>query len=403
LKGTAIVGATRRRARLVVLLGFLTVAAVALPAAAERGNQNVKGAVSGFNAERIKTVPIAKKAGAKTRVAMSLSPGEVGPVGAGDAVWAGAEIEVSVTCLERMPQCVGSIYHYSPRVKARLVLAGNPRATSKKNTAPISRATQMQCSQDLPHRNHHCVLTVQGRRQIKAGDNLPCTRCHVNLLVDAYHPSAKGGNVVVVGADDDHGISQDKGMINAVTFKPGPPADVPPVVSKRPAKRKVGVAGVGGNGPKTVIFSRRVNELRQGEVLIVTAKALEKIGHLPYNVLIQSQLVLSEKPGSTKRAGTPGKVASLKGVVTAQNGFNCTQGRSGHSNPCAIRKVGVIKIQKDARLHPERGEGPFVPLYVNLVVQHREILAGRGSRHRPGDAVKLKRKGGFLEVLRYGP
>jgi hypothetical protein len=381
---------------------LVATAAVALPAAAERGaDQRVSAALTGFNAERVKKVPIVKRSGAKTRVAMSLPPGKVGPVGAGDAVWAGAEIEVSVTCLERSSQCVGSSYRYSPLVKARLVLAGSPKSTSKRNTTPIGRPSQMQCSQELPHRNHHCVLTVKGVRQIKSGGNLPCTRCHVNLLIDARHPNAGGGDVIVVGVDEEHGIAQNKGMLNAVVFDPGPPADVPPVVSKRSAKRRVSVGGLSGNGPKTVIYSRRVNELREGEVLIVTAKAIEKIGHLPYNVLIQSQLVLSEKPGSVSRAGTPGKIASVDGVVTAQNGFNCTQGRSGHSNPCVIRKVGVVKIFKDARLHPDRGEGPFVPLYLNLVVQHREIFAGRPSRHRPGDALKVKRKGGFLEVLRY--
>jgi len=385
------------------LVALLCAVAVGTAVAAQRGEPNVNPAQTGFGAERVKTVPIAKNSGAKTRSVMSLGPDEVGPIGANDAIWAGGEVEVSVTCLERMPQCVGSSYHYSPHVKARLVLAGNPNATSKKNTAPIGKPVHLRCSQDLPHRNHHCVLSVQGTRRLKAGDNLPCDRCHVNLLVDAYHPAAKSNNVIVVGSDDDRGIEQDKGMLNSVVFDPGPPPDVPPIVSRRSATGKVPVAGTGGNGPKKVIYSRRLNELREGEVLIVTAKATQKISHLPYNVLMQSQLILSEKPGSVSRRGTPGKVATLDGVVTAQNGFNCTQGRSGHSDPCAIRKVGLVKILKDARLHPERGEGPFVPLYVNLVVQNREILGGRGSRHRPGDAIKVPRKGGFLEVRRYGP
>ena len=67
-------------------------------------------------------------------------------------------------------------------------------------------------------------------------------------------------------------------------------------------------------------------------------------------------------------------------MITAQNGFNCTQGHSGHSNPCVIRKVGVVKMLSDARTKPKRGEGPFVPLFVNLVVQNREI----------GDAARLR-------------
>ena len=86
----------------------------------------------------------------------------------------------------------------------------------------------MRCSQEQPNRNHHCVMTVDGTRQLKAG-SLPCARCWVNLVVDAYHPSARRGNVIVVGSDDDGGIEQDKGMINSVVFDPGPIPDVPRV------------------------------------------------------------------------------------------------------------------------------------------------------------------------------
>src|SRR5215207_954928 len=84
---------------------------VALPASALQGtNQTIRVAISGLGAERIKAAPIARKSGGKVRVAMSLPSGEVGQINDGDAVWAGAEVEVSVTCLERIPQCVGSSY-----------------------------------------------------------------------------------------------------------------------------------------------------------------------------------------------------------------------------------------------------------------------------------------------------
>ena len=402
--GTAIVRLLRARTTFAAIAGaLLCAAALALPAGAQQGaNQTFNVTTSGLGAEKIKAVPIARNSGGKTRVAMSLGPGEIGSVGRNDAVWAGAEVEVSVTCLERIPQCVGSSYHYSPHVKAKLVLAPSADARGQ-TTVPISRAVRIRCSQELPHRNHHCVLTVQGTRQLKAGDNLPCSRCYVNLVLDAYHQSAHKGDMIVVGSDDDGGVEQDKGMINAGVFEPGPPPKLPRIASERSATGRVGVSGVGGNGPKKVIYSRRLADLKAGEQLIVTAKAVQKIGHLPYNVLMQSQLVLSEKPGSVSHQGIPNKIASMKGAITAQNGFNCTQGKSGFRNPCAIRKVGIVKIFNDARTEPERGQGPSVPLYVNLVVQNREILAGRSSKHRSGDYVKVARKAGFLEVKRFGP
>jgi hypothetical protein len=393
-------GFAGRRSLAVLLGALLCAAAVALPALAlQGGNQVVRPALSGFGAERIKTVPIAKRSGGKPRVAMSLSPAKVGDVGAGDAIWAGAEIELSVTCLEAMPQCVGSRYRYSPHIKARLVLASSSKGTGR-STTPITKAAHMRCSQEQPNRNHHCVMTVDGSRQLKEG-SISCGRCWVNLVIDAYHHSARGGNVIVVGSDDDHGIEQDKGMINSVVFDPGPIPDGRRVVESRSTTGHVPIGGRGGNGPRKVIFSRRVDELREGEVLVVKAKAIQKIGHLPYHVLMQSQLILSEKRTSTRHRGIPGQSATHEGVITAQNGFNCTQGHSGHSNPCAIRKVGLVKMLRDARTKPKRGEGPFVPLFVNLVVQNREI--GDAARLRAGGQTNVSRKGGFIEVRRYGP
>lgn len=399
--------AGRRRdwSRLAAAFAVLATAGIgALTAnAGSAGEQQIRVSYSGFNAERVKTIPIAKTSGRKPRVAMSLPPTKVGPIRRDSGVWAGAEIEVSVTCLEPMPQCVGRIYHYSPRIRAQLVLAGGPRAAGANNTTPISKPRVLQCSQDLPNRNHHCVLTVEGFRLLEREGEAGCARCHVNLVLSAFHPQAKNGQVVVVGADAEREIAQNKGMLNAAVFDPGPKPAANRARSRRPSRRKVGVGGQGGQGPKQVIYSRRLGELRAGEQLVVRAKAVQKIKHLDYNVLMQSQLVLSEKPGSVSRRGNPGKIASLDGVIAAQNGFNCTQGASGHSDPCVIRKLGVVRIFKDSRTRPEQGEGAFVPLYVNLVVQNREISAGRGSRHRPGDAAKIARKAGFLEIERYGP
>lgn len=379
-------------------------AAGAIPALAERGDtdQTMETAWSGLGAERVKTIPIAKRKGAKPRVVMSLPPEQVGNVTSNDSVYANAEVEVSVTCLEPMPKCVGKIYHYSPYYRAQLVLAPDPTTTSPSRTTPISKWRRQRCSQELPNRNHHCVLALDGTRNIAEGEGLPCTRCHVNLVVEAYHKKAKRGNVLVVGSDDDDGIEQNKGTINSAVWDPGPRPKVDPVVSKAPKSRKVPVASQSGSGKVgKVVMSRRLNELKAGEQLLVDAKVKVKTDHLPYGTLLQSQLVLSEKPGSTKRVGNPGKIASNKGVITAQNGFNCTRGRSGHTSPCTIRKFGVVKIFKDSRTKPELGEGAFVPLYVNLVVQSKAEYGGH--RHRAGDVAKLKRKGNKLKVTRFGP
>jgi hypothetical protein len=381
---------------------LLCAVAIALPAAAERGvDQTVDVSTTGLNAERIKTIPIAKRQGQKPRVVMSLSPDEVGGVQPGDAVWAGAEVEVSVTCLEPMRQCVGKIYRYSPFVRAQLVLAdGSDDAGG--NTTPISEPKKLQCSQKLPHRNHHCVLALDGLREIKAGTDLPCVRCNVNLVLEAYNPSAKKGHVVVVGTDADNGaIKQDKGMLNAAVFEPGPPPSIAPDVTRGLSTRRLPVAPqFSGSKKKTIVISQRLPDLREDEQLVIDARLKLKTKHLGYGALLQSQMILSEKPGSTSSGGVPAKVATSKGRITALNGFNCTRGQSGHKSPCTVRKLGVVRLLKDARARPGREDpGPFVPLYVNIVMQSKAEFGGH--RHRSGDAAKIK--GGEIQVDRYGP
>lgn len=391
-----------RRGALALAIAACAVGAVALPAAAERGtDQRLQVAWSGLGAERVKTIPITKRKGSKPRVVMSLPPGKVGAVRSEDGVYANAEVEVSVNCLEPMPKCVGKIYHFSPYYRAQLVLAPGPKAAKPRNTAPISAWRRQRCSQELPHRNHHCVLAIEGTRKLGSGKNLPCERCYVNLVLDAYHKKAKNGHRLIIGADSDSGISQDKGTINSAVWRPGPRPKVAPATTRRPSTRRIPVAPQSGHGKKgKVVISRRLGDLRAGEQLLVDARVKVKTKHLGYGALLQSQLVLSEKPYSTKRVGNPLKIASSKGIISAQNGFNCTRGKSGHKSPCTVRKLGVIRIFKDSRTKPELGEGPFVPLYVNLVMQSKAEYGGH--RHRPGDVAKVAKRA-RLEVTRFGP
>ncbi len=393
----------RRRALKGALAVFLAAVAVGIPAGAAGGDpqqQTLHVAQSGIGAERVKTVPISKKKGKKQKVVMSLSPGDVGPVRAGDAAWGGGEFEISVTCLEPIPKCVGKIYRYSPRYRAQIVLAPGPGVTDPSRVTPLTGWRQQKCSQELPHRNHHCVIAVSGQRQIK-GDPVCEPRCYVNMILDAYHSGARNGNVVVIGADEDNGIEQDKGTLDSAVFKPGPPPDTRPLKTTKRSRSKLGIGG-GGAGPKGVLYSQKLRDLKDGEQLLVEAQATQKIGSHGYSVLMQSQLIVSNSPTSTRRNGVAAKVTKLGGVVTAQNGFNCTQGRSGHSDPCKIRKVGVVELIRDAVEKPlsPHPSNP-VPLYINLVVQNR-IVGVRGG-WRSGDAAKIPKRGGFVEVQRYGP
>lgn len=353
-------------------------------------------------AEIGKTVPITRKAGQAKRVVMSLKPSDVGTLRSGDRIESSAELEVSVTCLEPLRQCQGSIYKYSPTIQSRLILSRDRKSAGGAKTTPISNWKDSVCSQDLPNRNHHCVLVIPAAsRVIEDVTRLPCqpSSCRVNMVISAFNRRAKAGNKLVIGADEDNGsISQEKSVLNVAVYHPDKP-QAQLHSSNRPSNRSLPVRG--STGDKRVIYSVRLPELRAKEQLVVDAKMVARITHLDYNVLLQSQLVLSERPGSIRRNGVPAKITDRDARVSPINGFNCTQGGSGHRSPCTIRKVAVIRIQRDARVHPELERGPRVPLYMNLVTAARGVY--NSHRMRAGDRVKVSPRAGYMHVHRYGP
>jgi hypothetical protein len=109
---------------------------------------------------------------------------------------------------------------------------------------------------------------------------------------------------------------------------------------------------------------------------------------------------VKQHPLAAKRAGPPKAVGSFQGRFGAQNGFNCTQRRSAHPDPCVIEKGGVMRIVRDARMRPRADWGRRIPLYVSLVVGTRAVGA-HGNRRRKGDRMRITGDG-FLRVHRYG-
>ena len=147
-------------------------------------------------------------------------------------------------------------------------------------------------------------------------------------------------------------------------------------------------------------MSRRLNELKAGEQLLIDADVKVKTGHLGYGALLQSQLVLSEKAGSTKRKGTPGKIASGKGIITAQNGFNCTPGQERAPEP--LHRAQARRGEDlQGRAHAARaGRGGVRP----ALREPGDVEQGRVRRPPPrsGDFAKIL-KGSKITVTRYGP
>lgn len=341
--------------------------------------------------ELVKTIPISRKGEPKTIV--QVQGDDFPTVKPGDTVEVFSEVEVSVTCLEPDPACVGKRYTFSPKVEASVVLANG---TSRRGLR-IGEAERITCSQDLPNRNHHCVVTVHRKKTITQAPNC-APQCSLNLVVKASHPKAKRGNVLVIGTDTDNGIDQNRAALSAGVFSPDETYDPRLIKTTNRVVRNVDVHP--SDTKEVTVASVKLERLTQGEVLAIDAKAVASIGHLPYNTLTQGQIVLSEKRLSSDNHGIPLSVATRNGNLTSKNGFNCTQGRSGFATPCAIEKGSFVRIKANSRKHPNQNDGRWVPLYVNFFVGFDDVYT-TGRKYRPGDKAKIKSV--RLEIRRYSP
>ena len=108
----------------------------ALPSAADTPTTLEVSTSNGSPPELVKTIPLSRHPGAKKRVVLSVDPPDLGTVQPGDKIEATGELEVSVTCLEPSPQCVGKLYNFSPHVEGRVYLA---HGTHSKGGVPIGR------------------------------------------------------------------------------------------------------------------------------------------------------------------------------------------------------------------------------------------------------------------------
>jgi hypothetical protein len=378
-------------------IGGLTAAAtllvIALPVAASgsgqapRKPQLVRFATSGDNSEIRERVPIAQHKWDKKRVAMTIGPGKLPTLHRGDILRTTAEVQVSTTCIDfNAVRCIGGHYRFSPREDARLVISTRRQGTGGRDAQTIAQTDSVRCHQPLPNRNHHCVLVFPPKATKVRPGRLPCQldACHLNLVLEADHPRARDGQVIVVGADAPNGsVRQDKGRLNAIILR----RHVAPQIittSKRRA-RSIPIAPSGKSG-RRVVYSQRIDQLHKGYVLQATAGHLMTISSLRYPAFIGTTVVLTGSPHAVVPTGIARGAATAHGV-TEQNGFNCTHGPSQYRNPCRTSKAGAVMIRRDIERH-----GHPVPLYVNVVCAGK----AKGATPRPGDHLHVKRRGGLV-------
>jgi hypothetical protein len=351
-------------------------------ASRQPGGGAVAVATTGQRSELIKTIPVTRTPGAEPRVVMSLAPGRLPSLNDGDRLRVSAEVQITADCTFRRPRCAGNPYRYSPFLRGRLILADGAQVTGGAGAVTLGPPDANLCRQVIGDREHHCMLVPRGGIDIGGGAALPCepSTCHVNFVVDASDPRARGGDVVVVGGQRPNGaVLQDKGRINAVRLR----GEIDPLTTSLSARGRVHEA-LSLNLSKQVVYSQKLEGLRDHEQLEVEATMITNISHLPYAARVGARVILAKGERATGQGHVVKEIADLNGEIAENNGFNCTQAES----PCLTRKVGVLRMKQDAN----------GPLYVNLVA----ITGPKNTNARPGDRVRIRKSGG-LDVIRYHP
>lgn len=407
----ATTGATTRRRRTLLgglgpfaaLLAALVLAGIASggqdsrSTASRAGADPVQTAATPFRGgDRVKTVPIARKAWQKPRSIMSLSPKDIGTLTPGRRIEAAAEAQVTV-CAKAAPgnpgtPCVGRTYGYDPYLKMKVVLGPASGSTGGSNTVDLTGTKSITCSQHQPNRNRHCVLSIPwgGMTVPAAAAGLPCapSSCHMNLILSADRSSARSGDQVVIGSSNDsRRISQGRGRLSSVLFT-GSDKPLRSWQRSKPHKRKLKVWPDDSDGHPAVAYSLPLKGLRKGDQIVVDARSVTRIGSLPYNITQRSGLIFAKRPGSVKPAGN---ILETNPRISGENGFGCTHGPSAHRDPCTVGKSGVISIKKSSKK----------TWFVNLVLsQEASDIAPKANRWKPSDRVSVS-GAGVIKARRY--
>ena len=337
---------------------------------------------TGKNSELKKTIAITRSPGRGRRVVMRLSGGrrkrsltrlpELRP---GDRLRVTAEVEVTTDCEKANPACVGNPYEYAPTVTATLLLTGDRGATAAGKRAVQLAEKQVKCG----HRRHHRVIVFT-----RAGLRIPeeglawSGPSFVNLVLDAHHPRARDGDLLLVGENEPDGsVGGDKGRINIIRLRP---RSERPHERARTEKRSASEIPV-DKDKRTVVYSLRLNELRDNERLEVRARLTVSAAHLSYPARISTRLILADTPRQHDNGGHAADIAPFNGEISENNGFNCLRAKA-----CTSRKVGVLRTRKSAEQ----------PVYVNLIA----VSGDPFRKGRPGDELRVLDEG-FLEARRY--
>jgi hypothetical protein len=290
----------------------------------------------------------------------------------GDRLLAFAELELTTDADDpNHPGLVGNAYSYAPDVTARLVLAGG---AGDLDGIELSKSPWTQA---VTHQRHHAVVTF-GDAQARIPDGWKGG--HVNLVVDASHPGAKPGDVLLVGQNEKTPtVVQDMAGIRVVRFRPGDAREPAPETQESCLCSGVPIAK-----QETVVLSQELANLQAGERLLVRGTLVTNADGLAAPARISTRMFIAEGPDQAEPGGAAAADVTWKGHLSKFTGFNCVPGEGAQTS----RKYGVATVR----------QAPGRSLYVNLVA----VSAAPFGGNAPTDQLPVDTGASSLSVTRFG-
>jgi hypothetical protein len=226
---------------------------------------------------------------------------------------------------------------------------------------------------------------------------LPCApgHCWVNLLVSAHSPKAKHGNFVVLGGDrPDGSLEQDKGRLTVIQAHEGVRA--PAVSTNAGLLHHTLPLTIADSDKRRIVYSIPIFGPQRGEVIAFDVKFLTAINALPFNTFITSRVIVADGPFETEPTKKAKTSTKFQGQATEANGFDCTLGPSGYSNPCITHKTGAIRFRRDVT----HKRGAPANLWLNVIAGAKPLLA---TRVRSSNTVELAAMPNGITIWRYSP
>jgi hypothetical protein len=318
-----------------------------------------------------------------------MDPSRLPDLESGDRLDVTSELQVTLDCTRPEPRCSGRPYEYDVDLRAKLVLARGAEATGGGKAVRLTREKRHICLGRYPHREHHCVITFTGGGMRVGPQGPPClpAECRINVVLSAHNPNAQNGNLLAIGGTPPTGeVSQDRGRVNAIVYRPADQPRPSPETTK-----DLRTSRLPFDEKFRVVYSERLNGLDAKDQLAAEAEAFMEVRHLPHDARSTAQLILADSQNAIKPGPIARSVVRGGAEMSETNGFNCGRPRS----PCRTLKVGVARLAEDAR----DGQGNPVPLFVNLIMTSE---AKHDTGFNPNQRAKILDRGG-IEVLRFKP